>query len=158
MVDPKIAISADTNTNSLLVLAQPNQIEELRQLVADIDTAGEAEQEGFAYSSLDGVVSATVFKDSMQRILGAKAVTNTSTTAPQAGNNASTAGAPGDAGGGDDAATQARRAAFAEMMRSRFGGGQGGGAGGGRGGGGRGFGGGGQGGGGGTGGGRRGGN
>ncbi|MCC7334353.1 MAG: hypothetical protein IT422_04630 [Pirellulaceae bacterium] len=126
LVEPKISIGADTNTNSLIVRAQPNQIEELRRLVEDIDEVGEAEKEDFAYSSLDGVVSATLFKDSITRILGPKAVTNISSTATPS-NNATqptqTAAAPG---GSDDAATQARRAAFAEMMRSRFGGGRGG--------------------------------
>ncbi len=127
LVEPKIALSADTNTNSLVVLAQPNQIDELRQLVEDIDTAGEAEQEGFAYSSLDGVVSATVFKDSVGRILGSKAVTNvSSSSAPSSSGNQTAQSSSGGDSGGDDAATQARRAAFAEMMRSRFGGGQGG--------------------------------
>ena len=127
VVEPKISLSADTNTNSLVVLAQRNQIEELRQLVEDIDTAGEAEQEGVAYSTLDGVVSATVFKDSIGRILGSKAITNvtSSASASSGGSQTAQSSSAGDTSG-DDAATQARRAAFAEMMRSRFGSGQGG--------------------------------
>ncbi|MCA9132895.1 MAG: hypothetical protein KDA45_07060, partial [Planctomycetales bacterium] len=80
LVEPKIALSADTNTNMLIVMAQPKQIYEIEQLVALIDKAGEAEKEDFGYSSLEGVVSATVFKDSIGRILGPKAQTNTSST------------------------------------------------------------------------------
>lgn len=141
LVEPKIAIGADTNTNTLLVLAQPSQIEELRRLVETIDEVGEANEEDFAYSSLDGVVSAIVFKDSITRILGPKAVTNISSTATPNSNAAQPAQTAATSGG-DDAATQARRAAFAEMIRSRFGGGEegrgGGGATGGRGSGGRG--------------------
>ncbi len=125
LVEPKIAISADTNTNTLLVLAQPSQIQELRRLVEDIDEVGEAEKEDFAYASLEGVISATLFKDSISRILGPKAVTNISSTATPNSNASQPAqSTAASGGGGDDAATQARRAAFAEMMQSRFGGGQ----------------------------------
>lgn len=106
LVEPKISIGADTNTNSLIVRAQPNQIEELRRLVEDIDEVGRLKKEDFAYSSSDGVVNATLFKDSITRILGPKAVTNISSTATPS-NNATqptqTAAAPG---GSDDAATQ----------------------------------------------------
>lgn len=126
LVEPKISIGADTNTNTLIVRAQPSQIEELRRLVEDIDEVGEAEKEDFAYSSLDGVVSATLFKDSITRILGPKAVTNISSTTTPNNNAAQSTQTTSTPTGGDDAATQARRAAFAEMLRSRFGGGRGG--------------------------------
>jgi hypothetical protein len=125
LVEPKIAISADTNTNTLIVLAQPKQIEEIRQLVADIDLAGEAEKEDFAFASLEGVVSGELMKASVARILGPKAITNTTSPTSTASSSNSSSGGGGGGGdsGGDDAATQARRTAFAEMMRSRFGGG-----------------------------------
>lgn len=120
LAEPKISISADTNTNMLIVMAQPSQIAEIEDLVALIDKAGEAEEEGFGYSSLDGIVSAQVFADSVGRILGPKAQTNTTATdtASSSNNNSSNDSS-------DDAATQARRAAFSEMMRARFGGGGG---------------------------------
>jgi type II secretory pathway component GspD/PulD (secretin) len=124
LVEPKIAISADTTTNTLIVLAQPKQIEEIRQLVADIDLAGEAEKEDFAFASLEGVVSGELMKASVARILGPKAITNTTpTTSPPSGSS-SPGGSGGDSGSrGDDAASQARRAEFFEAMRSRMGGG-----------------------------------
>src|SRR5690606_6534090 len=78
LTEPKISLSADLNTNSLIVLAQPRQIDEIRKLVATIDEAGEAEEEGFGYAELDGIVSAAVFQDSIGRILGPKVQTNVS--------------------------------------------------------------------------------
>jgi type II secretory pathway component GspD/PulD (secretin) len=124
--EPKIAISADTNTNMLIVMAQPKQIAEIRQLVGLIDEAGKAEQEDFGYASLEGIVSATVFQDSIGRILGPKAVTNTSSSSSGSGSSTnSNNNSGGGGGGGDEAADQARRAAFFEQLRQRggFGGG-----------------------------------
>ncbi len=140
LTEPKIAIGVETITNSLVVYGQPKQIEEIKNLVSIIDIAGKSEQEDIATASLDGVVSGTVFKDSIGRILGPKAVTNTS-----GGSSSPSGAANSNSGGGsnssDDAATQARRAAFAEMLQQRIGGGGGGPPGGGGGPGGGGFGG-----------------
>ncbi len=125
LTEPKIAIAADTNTNTLIVLAQPKQIAALEQLVADLDAVGEAEKEDFAFASLEGVVSGELLKSSVSRILGPKVVTNTTTPTSGSSSNSGSSSGGGGSSGGDDAASQERRAAFAEMLRSRFGGGGG---------------------------------
>ena len=132
LAEAKISLSADTKTNMLLVIAQPAQIQELRNLVALLDEAGAAEEEGLGYATLDGVISGTVFQSSIARIMGPSVQANVT-----AAGSTTTAAAPeatsGGGGSSDDAATQARRAAFFEAMRSRggFGGGGGGAPGGG---------------------------
>ncbi len=82
--EPKIAISADTFTNTLIVIAQPSQIEEVRKLVTMIDEAGEGEKEEFVTVNL-GKLAGTGLTQSLARIFGSKVQANvTGTTQPGA--------------------------------------------------------------------------
>lgn len=82
LTEPKIAVSADTFTNSLIVVAQPQQIEEVRKLVTMIDEAGEGEMEDVVVIPIPDGVGSIGLADSLKRVLGPKAQTNTSGTQP----------------------------------------------------------------------------
>ncbi|MFN3191899.1 MAG: secretin N-terminal domain-containing protein [Aureliella sp.] len=135
IAEPKISITAEPDTNMLIVIAQPQQIEEIRNLVKQIDQFGAADPEEIAVTRLGGAISGNLFADSVTRLLGPQAQTNVT------GRDASTSSSSGSSsssssGGGSqisDAQRQAARAAFFERIRS--GGGFGGGGFGGRGGG-----------------------
>lgn len=129
LAEAKIAVGADTSTNMLIVRAQPQDIEDIRALVNMLDQAGEAEKEEIGYASLDGKLNASVFQDSVSRMLGPNAQTNVSSQGQTT--TAGGSSAPGGAGGGaaqTDAQRQAARAAFFERLRAggAFGGGAGG--------------------------------
>ena len=81
--ESKIALGADTHTNTLIVVAQPYQIEEVRQLVNMLDEAGESEQEEVAVVEL-GAIASGALTDSLQRMLGPKVQTTVSSTLHQA--------------------------------------------------------------------------
>lgn len=123
LTEPKISITADTNTNMLIVLAQPSQIAEIEDLVKQIDFFGEAEEETISTTTLGGFKS-IIYEDAVRRVLGEQVQTNSTPSesgSSSSSSSSSTSGAPGSS-----AADQARRAAFIEAMRSRFGGGGGG--------------------------------
>ncbi|GAB5402286.1 MAG: secretin N-terminal domain-containing protein [Aureliella sp.] len=123
LTEPKISIGADVKNNILIVLAQPSQIEEIRELVEKLDFYGEAQEETIDFASLGGFKT-DVYENAIRRILGDSVTTNaTESSSGSSGGSAAPAG-----GGGDEAAAQARRAAFFEAIRSRggFGGGRGG--------------------------------
>ncbi len=82
LTEPKIAVSADTFTNSLIVVAQPQQIEEVRKLVSMIDEAGAGEMEDVVVIPIPDGVGSIGLADSLKRVLGPKAQTNTSGTQP----------------------------------------------------------------------------
>ncbi len=122
LTEPKISLGADTKSNMLLVMAQPSQIKELRELVELIDQAGADLQEDVAIADF-GAINTEVLKTSLSRVLGSKAITNsTGTSTPAAGGQQA-------ASPSDDAAQQQRRAEFFQRMRDSgaFGGGAGGG-------------------------------
>lgn len=122
LTEPKISLGADTKSNMLLVMAQPSQIQELRDLVELIDQAGADLQEDVAIADF-GAINTEVLKTSLSRVLGSKAITNsTGTSTPAAGGQQA-------ASPSDDAAQQQRRAEFFQRMRDSgaFGGGAGGG-------------------------------
>ncbi|GIW96827.1 MAG: hypothetical protein KatS3mg111_0160 [Pirellulaceae bacterium] len=122
LTEPKIAITAEPKSNSLLVVAQPQHIAEIRQIVEVIDEAGREEVEEIGYASLDGVVSGELFLTSVTRLLGPQAQANVTT---RDGQTASSGGGDsrGSSDDGSDAARQAAREAFIQRMRERgFGG------------------------------------
>lgn len=122
LTEPKISLGADTKSNMLLVMAQPSQIKELEDLVQLIDQAGADLQEDVAIADF-GAINTEVLKTSLSRVLGSKAITNsTGTSTPAAGGQQA-------ASPSDDAAQQQRRAEFFQRMRDSgaFGGGAGGG-------------------------------
>jgi hypothetical protein len=134
LIEPKISISAETSTNMLLVVAQPQDIKEIEQLVALIDKAGEADQEEIAYATLDGIVSAELFQESVTRMLGPQAQANIAQQDSSSSSSSSNDSDGGGEGGMSDAQRQAARQAFFERIRQSGGfggfGGRGGGDGG----------------------------
>lgn len=118
LTEPKISLAADTMTNMLLVFAQPNQIEEIRGLVEMMDAAGADFEEEIAVSEI-GAINTEVLKTGIARILGSRAVTNSS------GSTSTTSPGQQSASPSDDAAAAARRAEFFQRMREGggFGGG-----------------------------------
>jgi type II secretory pathway component GspD/PulD (secretin) len=123
LTEPKISLGADTNTNMLLVIAQPSQIQEIRDLVDMIDRAGESVEEDVAVADF-GAINTTALSASLSKIFGSKVTTNSTSS----GNSTPSAPAPSGAGApADDAAAAARRAEFFQRMRDSgaFGGGGG---------------------------------
>ncbi len=133
LTEPKIAISAEPTTNMVLVVAQPQDIAQIRQIVQMIDEAGKEEIEEIGYASLDGIVSGTLFAESVARLLGPQAQTNVTSREGQtaASESQSSRGAP-SGGDASEAQRQAARAAFFERLRQGGFGGRTGDAGGGR--------------------------
>ncbi|MCA9183638.1 MAG: hypothetical protein KDA51_19385, partial [Planctomycetales bacterium] len=119
LAEPKISLGADEANNMLIVMAQPKQIAEIEELVAQIDLAGAANEEVVDYAYLDGWVTTEVLQQGLLRILGPQARTSSSQ-----GQTAQNSGSSSGGGGGDtsDAAAQARRAAFFESLRNGGGG------------------------------------
>lgn len=111
LTEPKIAVSADTFTNSLIVVAQPQQIEEVRKLVSMIDEAGAGEMEDVVVIPIPDGVGSLGLADSLKRVLGPKAQTNTSGTQPTG-----TTGAP------DADAARRRAEAMQGIMQMQRGG------------------------------------
>lgn len=110
LTEPKIAVSADTFTNSLIVVAQPQQIEEVRKLVTMIDEAGEGEMEDVVVIPIPDGVGSLGLADSLKRVLGPKAQTNTSGTQPT-----------GTTGATDADAARRRAEAMQGLMQMRGG-------------------------------------
>lgn len=117
LTEIKIAISVDKKTNSLLVMAPPQDIELIREIVDKLDEAGGDVEEGVSVVSLSGTnLNVGMIDSALKSVLGPKARTNTNTTA-QSGN---TPAAPQGGGGSDEARRQAQ---MLQQIRERFGGG-----------------------------------
>jgi type II secretory pathway component GspD/PulD (secretin) len=121
LTEPKIAVSSDSFTNTLIVQAQPQQIEEIRQLVALIDQAGEGEQEEVQVVPIPGGVSSTGLADGLKRVLGPKAQTNTtastSGSSGSSGSSSSPSSSSSSSSGFDANAARARAEFFQNMMQ-----------------------------------------
>lgn len=132
LAEPKISITAEPSTNMLIVQAQPQQIDEIRQLVEMIDQAGAADPEEIAVTDLGGIKGDLV-ADGVKRMLGSQVQTNVAAADASSGSGSSNSTSGRDNNDNDDAAAQARRAAFFERLRAGGGGfgGRGGGPGGG---------------------------
>ena len=119
LAEIKIAISVDKKTNSLLVMAPPQDIELIRQIVGKLDEAGGEVEEGVEVVSLSGTnLNVGMIDSALKSMLGPKARTNNNAS----GSTSNTASAP-SSGGGDDGARQ--RAEMFQQLRERFGGGTG---------------------------------
>jgi len=120
-----VIIAVDTRSNSLIVTAPPQDVEDIRELVAAIDAGGMQSEETVEIVSLKGTVKAEVVQQALDSILGTKAKTSTASA------SAASAGSPTAGGGGDNASAEdiQRRIEFFRQMRERggFGGAPGGG-------------------------------
>jgi type II secretory pathway component GspD/PulD (secretin) len=119
-----VIIAVDTRSNSLIVTAPPQDVEDIRELVEAIDAGGMQSEETVEIVSLKGNVKAEVVQQALDSILGTKAKTTTSAAATPSST-------PPQAGGGDNTSTEEiqRRIEFFRQMRERggFGGAPGGG-------------------------------
>jgi type II secretory pathway component GspD/PulD (secretin) len=132
--EPKIALGADTFTNTLIVIAQPSQIEEVRRLVEMLDEAGESEQEEVVVVEM-GAIASTALSDSLKRVLGPKAQTTTA-SGSGSGTGTSRTGTSSSSSSSNaqfDADAARRRAEFFQRMMGGSGSGGRGNTGGGRG-------------------------
>ena len=121
--ESKISLSAEVNTNTLVVIAQPQVIKEIETLVGFFDEQGTGEgQETITVAPIPGGATGKNLGAALKRALGAKAKVNT--TPAEGTQSSNTAQQPG-AGGTDEEAAR-RRAEFFQRMRD--GGGFGGGA------------------------------
>jgi type II secretory pathway component GspD/PulD (secretin) len=120
-----VIIAVDTRSNSLIVTAPPQDVEDIRELVEAIDEGGMQSEETVEIVSLKGNVKAEVVQQALDSILGTKAKTTASAAATPSGT-------PAQAAGGDNPSTEdiQRRIDFFRQMRERggFGGAPGGGA------------------------------
>ncbi len=117
LAEIKIAITVDKKTNSLVVMGPPQDLEDIRALVADLDMAGEAEEEGVVVASLSGTnLNVGMIDSALKSVLGPKARTNTNSS--QSGGSSSNSQSSQSSGGDAD---QARRAAEAiQQFRERM--------------------------------------
>jgi type II secretory pathway component GspD/PulD (secretin) len=120
-----VIIAVDTRSNSLIVTAPPQDVEDIRELVEAIDAGGMQSEETVEIVSLKGTVKPEVVQQALDSILGVKSKTSTANA------SAASAGAPTPTGGGDNASAEdiQRRIEFFRQMRERggFGGAPGGG-------------------------------
>lgn len=124
--EPKMSIGADSFTNTLIVVGQPYQIEEVRRLVNMLDDAGESEQEEVVVVEM-GALSSPALNDSLKRVLGPRALTN-ATSGSSGGSSGTTRTGPsssstGGQTGQSDADAARRRAEFFQRMIQGGGGG-----------------------------------
>lgn len=114
LVESKISITANTMTNSLVVIAAPNDIEDIRGLVAELDAAGEGVEETVTAVPLPGNVNAAMISSAISRVLGSRARTNVSSSTASNTSGSSTSG--GTSSSPSDAEAAARRADFLQRI------------------------------------------
>lgn len=129
LTETKIAITVDKKTNSLLVMAQPQDIRLIRDLVEELDVAGTDVEEGIVVVPLSGTnLNVDMIDSALKSVLGPRARTNTNTSTSGSGGSSQSSQSSQSSGNND--AEQARRTAEAfQQLRERFQGGGGGGSG-----------------------------
>lgn len=111
--ESKISLTAETNTNSILVIAQPQDILEIEYLIGMIDDAGGGDKEDtVVVQRIPGGMSSKAAAAALQRTLGNKAKVNTTPADGAATQNQPAS--PSDNTGGQDAAA---RAAFFQRLQ-----------------------------------------
>jgi len=113
-----IAIAVDAKSNSLIVSAPPQDVEDIRALVAAIDAGGISSEETVEIVSLGGNLKADVVQKALESVLGTKAKSTASSTTPSATTPS------GNSGSGDASADDIQRRL--EFFRNLRGGGTGG--------------------------------
>ncbi|MGN6546183.1 MAG: secretin N-terminal domain-containing protein, partial [Aureliella sp.] len=120
----KISVSVDKNTNSLVVMAQPQDIALIHELVAQLDVAGGDVEEQIEVVSLTGTnLNVDMIDTALKGVLGAKARTNNSSSS-SGSNSSSSPQSSSDNNRSSSDSDQARRTAeFYQQLRERFQGG-----------------------------------
>lgn len=80
-----VTIAVDSRSNSLIVTAPPQDVEDIRELVEAIDAGGMESEETVEIVSLKGTVKAEVVQQALDSILGTKAKTTTASAAQATG-------------------------------------------------------------------------
>lgn len=115
--ESKIALSADTNTNTLIVIAQPQDIKEIETLIAAIDEAGSGDgEETIRVVPTPGGANSKSFSAALGRALGSKAKVN-STPAEGSNQASSQSNSNSSNSGSSDEDAARRRAEFFQRMR-----------------------------------------
>ena len=122
----KISVAVDAKSNSLVVIATPQDFAEIRQLVEALDQSSMVTEETIVTYAPSGAVNPDVLKAALESILGtqAKSTSDTASKSP----SPSSSSTPSSPGTGSSAEEIQRRI---EFFRQRFGGGGPGGSGGG---------------------------
>lgn len=122
--ESKISLSAEVNTNTLVVIAQPQVIKEIETLVAFFDAKGTGDgEETVTVTSVPGGQTGKNLGAALKRALGAKAKVNT--TPADGTQSSSNSSQPSGSSGSSDEEAARRRAEFFQRMRDSgaFGGG-----------------------------------
>lgn len=133
---PKITIAVDERSNNLIVTATPQDFEDVRTLVEQIDLAGAESEETTSVLTLKGKVNPAVVQQALESVLG-RPVASTSGSSSSSSGSASgnSSSRDNDNNNGPSAADIRRRIEMFRAMQNRGGGrpaGAGGVAGGGR--------------------------
>lgn len=113
--ESKISLSAETNTNSLIVIAQPQDIAEIESIVRVLDEAGMGDaEETVSVVPVPGGMNSKSAGAALQRALGAKAKVNTT---PAEGQSSGNNNSGNNASSPSDAEAAQRRAEFFQRMR-----------------------------------------
>ncbi|MCA9223139.1 MAG: hypothetical protein KDA71_22630, partial [Planctomycetales bacterium] len=98
--EPKMAISVDKRSNSLIVTAPEPLFLEVKELVETIDQAGLNPEQTYEVVKLDGNLNSEVIQRALISILGPSVTTSTTTSSSSTPGNS--AGQTGGGGGGDN--------------------------------------------------------
>lgn len=122
----KISVAVDTKSNSLVVIATPQDFAEIQQLVEALDQSSMVTEETIITYAPSGKVNPDVLKAALESILGtqAKSTSESSSSSSSSNNNSSSPSTPSSSPSPEDIQRRI------EFFRSRFGGGGPGGSGG----------------------------
>ncbi|MCA9178883.1 MAG: hypothetical protein KDB14_30680 [Planctomycetales bacterium] len=93
---PKMTLSVDANSNSIVVVANQGLYEKVERLVQDIDFASRRDQEEYIVVPITGV-NPTLIQGTLSTILGVQVGTTTSTDTTTNNNNSNNSGGAGGA-------------------------------------------------------------
>jgi type II secretory pathway component GspD/PulD (secretin) len=115
-----VSIAVDARSNSLIVTAPPQDVEDIRELVEAIDAGGMQSEETVEIVSLKGTMKPEIVQQALDSILGTKARSTTAASGATTGSTNQPAG-----GGGASTEDIQRRIQFFQQMQQRggFGGG-----------------------------------
>lgn len=117
-----ISIAVDSKSNSLVVIATPQDFEDVRSLVQQLDEGGMTSEETITTYTMDGSMNPEVLKLALESILGTQAK-STKADATKPGGGASSGSTSGDGGAASSAEDIQRRIEFFRRLREGGGGG-----------------------------------
>jgi type II secretory pathway component GspD/PulD (secretin) len=118
----KITVSVDERSNSLVVIATPQDFEEVRQLVEALDQGGISAEESVAVLELPGKLNPEAMREAIEAVLGTQVQSSGSDSSSSA---SSASSGRSDSDGAPSPADIQRRIEAFRAMRERLGGGGG---------------------------------